>query len=481
LNPATGPLRSLASNPNYFTDGSGKAILLTGSHTWNNFQDLGSTTPQSIDFNAFVSFLVSHHMNATILWRKDLPEACGWGAGGTWNISATGFPWARPGPGTATDGNPKFDLNSFNQAYFDRLRSRVIQLQQNGIYAIVQLFDGFSLVQYRCSADGYPLTGSNNINGVDDGGGTGSMTMTAPNTITSYQEAFVKKVVDTLNDQPNVVWEISEEAPDNSAWWHSFVIDLLHHYEGGGTLSETGEVFTAKANQHPVDFPSLNVSGASDSTLYNSNADMVSPQVRISPTTSCGTGTPACKVNVNDSDHTYFGMWNDTAQTNRNYVWENFTGGNSVVFMDPYLIYSGLPGSSWGSRNLCGGQSNGVCTTVDTRWNNLRDNLGYTLTYANKMDLAKMTAHASLSSTGYCLAQTPGIGAEYLVYAPNGGSFTVDLRAMVSSRTLNVEWFDPGTGTTTSGGTVSAGSVQSFSPPFSGDAVLYLVDSAGHN
>jgi hypothetical protein len=97
------------------------------------------------------------------------------------------------------------------------------------------------------------------------------------------------------------------------------------------------------------------------------------------------------------------------------------------------------------------------------------------------MDLAKMTAHASLSSTGYCLAQTPATGAEYLVYAPNGGSFTVDLRAMVSSRTLNVEWFDPGTGTTTSGGTVSAGSVQSFTPPFSGDAVLYLVDSAGHN
>jgi hypothetical protein len=169
-------------------------------------------------------------------------------------------------------------------------------------------------------------------------------------------------------------------------------------------------------------------------------------------------------------------MWNDTAQTNRNYVWENFTGGNSVVFMDPYLIYW-----SSGNRNLCQSPSNGVCSGVDTRWDNLRNNLGYTLTYANKMDLAKMTAHASLSSTGYCLAQTPATGAEYLVYAPNGGSFTVDLRAMVSSRTLNVEWFDPGTGTTTSGGTVSAGSVQSFSPPFSGDSVLYLVDSAGHN
>ena len=44
------------------------------------------------------------------------------------------------------------------------------------------------------------------------------MTMTAPNTITGYQGAFVKKVVDTLNDQPKVIWEISEEAPDNSSW-----------------------------------------------------------------------------------------------------------------------------------------------------------------------------------------------------------------------------------------------------------------------
>ena len=475
---ATGPLRPLASNPNYFTDGSGKAILLTGSHTWTDFQDLGqSNSPVATDFNAYVSFLQAHGHNVTILWKKDLPQFCNWGAGGTWTIaSSTGMPWLRPGPGTATDGYAKFDLTQLNQTYFDRLRARVIQLQQAGIYAIVELFDGYQLTSNRCSTDGYPFTGANNINGIDDGGGTGSMTMTAPDTITSYQEAFVKKVVDTLNDQPNVIWEISEEAPDNSTWWQGFVIDLLHSYEGGGTLSETGEVFTAKPNKHPVDFPTLNVSGASDSTLYNSNADLVSPVARISPPTSCGTGTPACKVNVNDSDHSYFGMWNDSAQTNRNYVWENFTSGDSVIFMDPYLIYW-----SSGNRNLCQSPVNGVCSGVDTRWDNLRNNLGYTLTYANKMDLAKMTAQASLSSTGYCLAQTPTTGAEYLVYAPNGGSFTVDLRAMVSSRTLKVEWFDPSVGATTSGGTVSAGSVQSFTPPFSGDAVLYLVDSAGHN
>jgi Protein of unknown function (DUF4038)/Putative collagen-binding domain of a collagenase len=37
--PARGPLRVCPANPRYFTDGSGKAMLLTGSHTWGNLQD----------------------------------------------------------------------------------------------------------------------------------------------------------------------------------------------------------------------------------------------------------------------------------------------------------------------------------------------------------------------------------------------------------------------------------------------------------
>ena len=70
----------------------------------------------------------------------------------------------------------------------------------------------------RCSSDGYPFTGANNINGVDDGytggrKGKGSVTMTAPNAITAFQDAYVEKVIDTLNDLPNVLWIVSEEAP----------------------------------------------------------------------------------------------------------------------------------------------------------------------------------------------------------------------------------------------------------------------------
>ena len=456
------PLHVNSANPNYFTDASGRAILLTGSHTWDSFQDTDqSSTPAPVDFTAYVNFLKSHNHNCTILWKKDLPTYCNWGAGGTWHMAP--HPWLRTGgsAGTqmASDGLPAFDFTQFNQAYFDRLRGRVIELQTNGIYAIVELFDGLGLVNNRCANDGYPFSAGNNINGIDDGGGANSMTMSGTNAITAIQDAYVKKVIDTLNDLPNVLWEISEEAPDNSTWWQGHMIGLIHSYEA------------AKAVQHPVGYPTLNVNAPNDQGLYNSDAEWVAPSVKFSPSSSCGSGTPSCKVNINDSDHSYFGMWNDSAQVNRNYVWENFANGNQVIFMDPYLIY-------WasGNRNLPANPVNGVGSAPDPRWNNFRDNMGYALAYANKMNLVKMTAQGNLASTGYVLANAAAVGAEYLVYAPNGGSFTVNLSSS-PNRPLSVEWLNPTTGAITSAGSLTGGSSsQSFTPPFGGDAVLYLAD-----
>ena len=122
---------------------------------------------------------------------------------------------------------------------------------------------------------------------------------------------------------------------------------------------------------------------------------------------------------------------------------------------------------------------NGIGAEPDPRWDNFRNNLGYLLQYSRKLHLAYVTPRSSLCSTKYCLAQTPPVGAEYLAYAPNGGSFTMDLSAMSSARRLAVEWFNPATGATISEDSIAAGSsLQSFSPPFSGDAVLFLVDTA---
>ena len=56
-----GPLRVHPVNPRYFADASGKAILLAGSHTWNNLVDIGpDDPPQPIDFDAYLLWLKAH-------------------------------------------------------------------------------------------------------------------------------------------------------------------------------------------------------------------------------------------------------------------------------------------------------------------------------------------------------------------------------------------------------------------------------------
>jgi len=124
----------------------------------------------------------------------------------------------------------------------------------------------------------------------------------------------------------------------------------------------------------------------------------------------------------------------------------------------------------------------GICSGPDPRWDGFRDNLGYIVSYSEPMNLNAVRPSTSICSTGYCLAQTPHDGSEILVYAPDGGSFPVDL-SHASGRTLNVEWFDPATGRVVSTSTTAGGDASArFTPPseIAGDAVLYLVDSAGH-
>src|SRR6266850_5482222 len=464
-----GPL-AVSPNPNYFKDAHGTVLILNGSQTWNTFQDWGSNgSLQTLDFKAFVEFLAAHGHNFTLLWTTEMPKFCGFPSteSSPPDLITSPLPWLRTGPGNATDGGLKFDLTKFNPSFFDRLRARTQALNNSGIYVGVYLFTGEWINIFRCPSDGYPFTGANNINGVDDGytsgkKGIGSITMTAPNAITRLQDAYVEKVIDTLNDLPNVLWIVSEEAPANSTWWNDRQISHIRAYE------------SRKPHQHPIGYAVL--IGAPDTILYNSDADWVKPQVRVSPERSCGNGKPACKVNVNDSDHSYWEMWKHTPQVNRNYAWENFMTGNQVLFMDPYVVY--YPREK---RNLCVSPNNAICSGPDARYDNFRDNLGYILRYSRKLNLAGVTPHSSLCSTGYCLAQTPSAGAEYLIYAPSGGSFTVNLSAMSGSRKLSVEWFNPSTGVAIPGDPIPGGSSsQTFSPPFSGDAVLYLVDTAGH-
>jgi hypothetical protein len=444
---ASGPLRVDPNNPRYFTDGSGKAILLTGSHTWSNFQDNGGSNPPPIfDYSAYLDFLQANNHNFFRLWtweqsRWTLETA----DDNYWFYPMT--PFKRTGPGNALDGLPRFDLTQFNQDYFDRMRQRIIQAGNRGIYVSIMLFNGWSVSKFKSPGlnnpwKGHPFNSKNNINGINgdpngDDSGEETQDLSIP-AVTAIQEAYVRKVIDTVNDLDNVLYEISNESassPENIAWQNHF-IDFIHNYESG------------KPKQHPVgmtvDYPNGN-----NSDLFSSHADWISPNGSMdNPPPADGT-----KVILADTDH-LCGICGD-----EKWVWKSFTRGQNPIFMDGY------DGSAYG----VGGSD---FDPNDPRWPILRKNLGYVLTFANQMNLEKMTPHGELASSGYCLANPSVSDAEYLVYLPDGGTVNVDLSS--TPGTLNYDWFTPATGSLVSGGTVNGGHKQNFTAPFSGDAVLHL-------
>jgi hypothetical protein len=438
-----GPLRVSLVNPRYFTDGTGRAIYLTGAHTWMNREDAGfSDPPPPFNWHAYLASLQLHHHNFTRLWHW---EQAKWSAETPNDLWFDPMPYQRPGPGTALDGKPKFDLTRFNPAYFARLRERVVAAGQRGIYVSIMLFNGWSIEEQtrriRNPWPGHPFNRANNVNGIDgdsnkDGRGLETHTLQIP-AVTALQEAYVRKVVDAVNDLDNVLYEISNEsrAGTGAEAWEEHMIQYVKRYEAG------------KPKQHPVGMTALWPAGK-NVDLFASSADWISPNGK----TTDPLAADGSKVILEDTDH-LCGLCGDQA-----WVWKSFTRGLNPLFMDPY---DGAWPDDW------------VASMVnDPRWEQIRTNLGYTLTYAARLNLVAMRPHGELASTGYCLANPVSQGAEYLVYLPSGGEVAVDLRATPGM--LTVEWFSPSTGQTTVGGPRSGGAVRTLTAPSGGDAVLYL-------
>ena len=421
---AAGPLSARSSNPRFFVDLNGKAVYLSGVHLNNDLIDRSDKAV--LDFTNYLNFLQQYEHNFVRLWAW---EQAAWTNESTAKITFDPLPYQRKGPGTALDGGRKFDLSRFNQAYFDRLRSRVVEAGQRGIYVSVMLFQGFSSQRKAMGGGnpwaGHPFNASNNINGIngdpsgnDNGEEVHSLTVPA---ITSLQEAYVRKVVDTLNDLDNVLYEISGDAPSSSRQWQYYMINYLKNYEA------------AKPKQHPVGMSYLYLGSADD--LLTSPADWILlPGTDTNPPLAAGS-----KVIFSDMDPKLL-----SSITSYPMVWKSFMRGFNPIYLE-----SGLTNPS-GDENV-------------------RDSMGYALKYSQLVDLSSMSPSSESCSSGYCLVNP---GREYLVYLPTGGTVRVDLSA--ASGSFVATWFSPLTGRTTSGGTVSAGIPLLFTSPIDGDAVLYL-------
>lgn len=493
--PAAGPLVVSADNPRYFTVESDKtadrkAIYLTGSHIWNNFQDgLGpgtdcADTLEQNNYGAYIEFLKKHNHNFIRLWRWEHFKSQA--AGGSFHLCMTPQPWPRTGPGNAKDGKPKFNLDSFDQAYFERLRHRVIAAGSGGIYVAVMLFDGWALhlSPVPDNVEGHPFHAANNINGIGIASIADYQVLPLDPHVQAVQEAYIRKVVDTVHDLPNVLWEVANESSgggsvdksfaemigvgelpewgDSTAWQY-WVIDVVKRYE-----QEKGYY------KHPIgmtmQFPVADQTKVND-PLFNSAADWISPgfdddiftegrhpMAPDSPPSRWFDNPPANdsrKVVITDTDHYAPGKGNAL------WAWKSFLRGHNPILMD------------FGIIDVVNQIDPSLGVPSYESFEPVRHAMGDTLRYAEQMNLIDMQPRGDLSSTGYALVNT---GKEYLILQPSetADPFSVTLAA----GTYSAQWYSVKTREMADSGkaTLEKATTISFRTPFeaAGPVVLYL-------
>jgi hypothetical protein len=180
--------------------------------------------------------------------------------------------------------------------------------------------------------------------------------------------------------------------------------------------------------------------------LFESPAEWISPNpeggYRDNPPAADGS-----KVVLTDTDH----LWGIGGS--QVWVWKSFLRGLNPLFMEPY------DGTVIGNR-------------FDTKWDPVRKSLGYTRRLAERINLPAMTPNSELASSGFCLAHASADEGQYLVYAPDGGTVTIDLSSTPGK--LEAQWLDPSKGTSVDAMSIDGAGAGKLRVPFAGDGVLWL-------
>jgi hypothetical protein len=426
----SGALLSHPAGSPYFVTPDGHAQFLFGSHTWSNNQSFSGAAGTPTNFANYLTYLQGTEGANFIRY---------WIWAGVTNNSPAGSGTVSPWPFIQTSG--KWNLSSFNQSYFDKVAADADAAKAKGIYLSVMLFFDYDPTgTYGWATSVW--NGNNNVNGTTT---SNLLVEQSDPTTLALQEAYVAKMLDTLGAKTNVLYEITNEGHNDTttAAWQSTIIDFIHAYQTShGYLKQ------------PVGMSALIPTGSS-SSLLGTNADWFAPSE--STYISNPPNATGAKVALVDTDHV-FGIGGDG-----NWPWRQLTRGQGGTLIMDDMRGTGLTGM----LNL-GTQYQAIETTE-------RLSLKAISTALTLVNITTMRSDQTLATTGFALADAPS--GQFVVLAPTGGTFTVNLSA-ASGKTLQSTWVNVTTGSFTTSSTLSGGSsAQSFTSP-SSDAVLILAPTS---
>ncbi|HZK68594.1 MAG TPA: putative collagen-binding domain-containing protein [Paludibacter sp.] len=201
-------------NTYYFQDAKGKPLIFIGDYTWETFSGV------DFDYVRMFDSLKSRGLNLARVW---LWKGCEAYPPPDKNIHIE--PYLREGPGLANDGKPKYNLDKFNPAFFERIVELCKSADRKGINLDLMMIDAWMLKHdYLWRLNTYNR--NNNINNVDgdpqntkkgNDGKKGFCSMGNPKVL-EYQKAYIRKVVETVNSFDKIYFEIANENYYSEEW-----------------------------------------------------------------------------------------------------------------------------------------------------------------------------------------------------------------------------------------------------------------------
>ncbi|MDY9919202.1 MAG: cellulase family glycosylhydrolase [Proteiniphilum sp.] len=199
------PIALHPTNPHYFIYKGNASLLVTSAEHY------GAVLNPAFDYVKYLNTLHREGMNYTRIFTGSMYWEIENDFGITYNTLAPApgtalAPWKRSQePGNLNGGN-KFDMEQWDEAYFDRLRAFVAEAEKKDIIVEVTLFTSIYNDKTWSNCPAYPDNNINNtirdyrkVHTLDNGN------------LLKYQENFVTKIVHELNEYDNIIYEIQNE------------------------------------------------------------------------------------------------------------------------------------------------------------------------------------------------------------------------------------------------------------------------------
>jgi hypothetical protein len=428
----------------------GKPILLIGDSITQGWMELGT----HFDQRAYIDALARRGINVLLFWSYigvvDQPRdpRIGYDAPEIW-------PWVR--------ANGQFDLMRFNDAYFDRLHELIYLADARNIVVVIQVHDGWTKTKFAGHpfniANGGPLTDKAQFVELSDCHrempSTFDPQWTRPQRHQFHLERFCERLLQATADTPNVMFEIFNEGE----WYdarrlRAFQMHFLDFFK-----TRTSQPLMIN-DDHIRGVPGFRGEPKADILSHHTPRWDHLPPARVffDHYRREFDATPAKPMFFSEPVPSYEGGDAATETALLRLLWGTALAGASVVIQND-AGYGFDPRSPMAAR-----------ASQRDRILDLEGHLARFFQRA-EVNFAAMKPQGRLASTGVCLANA---GVEYVVYAPQGNAFTVNLTA-AKNTTFVARWYDPRRGQFHEAGRVTGGdAAQPFAPPVQDDTVLDL-------